>query len=66
MFEIQLEKLNKAKKEQTAILEEIVDFLNNQMEELRQNGIDFVYDYDHCDVSFGLDNDGSLSVNLRY
>ena len=66
MFEIQLEKLNKAKKEQEAILEEIVDFLNNQMEELKQNGIEFAYEYDCCELSFGIDEEGKISVILQY
>ena len=65
MFEIQLEKLNKAKEEQEKILEEIVDFLNNQMEELRQNGIDFSHEYDWCKLSFGIE-EGNIAINLMY
>lgn len=65
MFEIQLEKLNNAKKEQEKILEEIVDFLNNQMKELEQNGIEFSCEYDRCELSFGTD-EGKITVNFRY
>ena len=65
MFEIQLKKLNEAKREQEKILEEIVDFLNDQMEELRRNGVDFYHEYDCCELSFGIEN-GSIAVDLRY
>ena len=58
MFEVQLEKLRKMEEEKSEIMSDIVSFLNNQINELRDNGIVLRAgeDTDYCIDSFEYRN----------
>lgn len=48
MFEVQVEKVMKAEEEKNRAMHEIADFLNKQIEELSNKGVDI---YDEADTS---------------
>ena len=50
MFEVQVEKINKANKDKQNALEEIVDFLNNQLQELKDNELPIYDEYCECEI----------------
>ena len=58
MFEVQVEKINKANKDKQNALEEIVDFLNNQLQELKDNELPIYDEYGECEIDgFYIDYD---------